>query len=236
VWDDHDFGANDADGTSPSRPAALSTYRENVPHYGLAGPDAAIYQAFTVGRMRVIVTDVRSARSPATDLDDANKTMLGAEQKAWFKQELLEAGKTHEVVLWVNSVPWISGATTNDDWGAYATERRELADFIAANDLAEGLVMASGDAHMLAIDDGTNSDYSAAGDAAFPILHAAALDRPGSTKGGPYSEGAIPGGGQFGLISVEDDGGEQIDVTLTGLNWEGEELLSHRFSVPAQTS
>jgi hypothetical protein len=34
VWDDHDYGPNDADSTSASRPAARQVYREVVPHAG----------------------------------------------------------------------------------------------------------------------------------------------------------------------------------------------------------
>jgi hypothetical protein len=86
---------------------------------------------------------------------------------------------------------------------------------------------------MLAIDDGSHSDYSAAGDAGFPVMQAAALDRPGSVKGGPYSEGAYPGGGQFGVMSVEDDGGAWITVTLSGRDWTGREIVAYRFTVPA---
>jgi hypothetical protein len=91
--------------------------------------------------------------------------------------------------------------------------------------------MVSGDAHMLAADDGSNSDYARSG--GFPVFQAAALDRRGSVKGGPYSEGTFPGDGQFGLISVEDEGGRTVRVTMRGLNWQGEELVRHRLELPA---
>ena len=91
--------------------------------------------------------------------------------------------------------------------------------------------MVSGDAHMVAIDDGTNSGYGPDGSPGFPVLHAAALDRPGSVKGGPYSHGAFPGGGQFGRIEIRDDGGPTIDVRLSGHTWRGEELVHYSFEV-----
>ena len=81
---------------------------------------------------------------------------------------------------------------------------------------------------MVAIDDGSNSDYSTAGGGGFPIFHAAALDRPGSVKGGPYSEGAFPGAGQFGLLHIDDDG-TQVAVELEGRDWTGRVLVHHRF-------
>jgi hypothetical protein len=211
----------------------MEAYRTVVPHYPLVGDDAPIRQAFTIGRVRVIMTDTRSARSPASAVDDETKTMLGADQLAWLEQELSAAADAYPLMVWVNAVPWISAATPGgDDWSGYATERAEIADFIVQHDI-DGLVMVSGDAHMVAIDDGTNSDFSTAGTDGFPVLQAAALDRPGHVKGGPYSEGAYPGGGQFGLIEVDDTGGDEITVTLSGRTWEGEVLVSYEFTVPA---
>jgi hypothetical protein len=230
VWDDHDYDSNDADATATSRQAAYQVYDEVVPHYALRdGAEPPIYQAFTVGRVRFIVTDARSARSPADLPDDAGKSMLGVEQKAWFKRQLLEANGVYPVIVWVNSVPWIAEASAGaDHWGGYATERRELADFIAANRI-QGLMMLSGDAHMVAIDDGSNSDYSTTGGGGFPVMHAAALDRHGSAKGGPYSEGSFPGGGQFGFVTV-NDGGSAVEVVLSGRNWKGEEIVTYTFT------
>ena len=132
VWDDHDYGPNDADGNSPSRQAAMAAYREFVPSYELGGPDSAVYQAFTIGRVRYLLTDARSARDLDVDEDPGATSMLGAEQKAWFKQEIVEASRTHELVVWVNPVPWVAEARDGaDHWGGYPAERRELADHIA---------------------------------------------------------------------------------------------------------
>lgn len=236
VWDDHDYGPDNSDRTAPSREAARSVYRETVPHYELAAGDgdAAIYQAFTVGRVRFILTDTRSERDPTGPAEGATRSMLGAEQKAWLERELLAANGTFPVVVWVNSVPWIAEPRPDgDDWGGFSEEREELANFIAENGI-EGIVMVSGDAHMLAIDDGTNSDYSTSGAGGFTVLQAAALDRRGGLKGGPYSEGAFPGSGQFGLITVEDDGGDSVLVSLRGLDWEGEEIVSQELELPAR--
>jgi phosphodiesterase/alkaline phosphatase D-like protein len=230
LWDDHDFGGNNSDANSASAPAAQQSYREYVPHYDLEDSDGAIYQAFTLGRVRFLVTDTRSAR--------AGDTMLGARQIEWLKAELLAAQETHALKVWASSVPWIgSESGTADHWGGYAEERADLAEFVAEHDLADQLVMVAGDAHMLAIDDGTNSDYSTSGNASFPVLHAAALDRPGTVKGGPYSEGTFPGGGQFATMEVEDDGGNTIRVTWQGYNWELDEIVSHEMEFEtAQTT
>ncbi len=223
VWDDHDYGPNNADADAPTRPAARAAYRQYVPHHPLAaGPGGAIYQAFTVGRVRIILTDTRSERTATS--------MLGTAQLSWLERELVTASRSHALVVWVNPDPWIAPAgPSRDDWGAYPDERRRLADVIAGNAI-RNVVMVSGDAHMVALDDGTNTDYSTARNGGFPLLHAGALDRPGSVKGGPYSGGAFPGAGQFGTLAVADGGGPSIDVELSGRTWSGDALGTLRFT------
>ncbi len=227
MWDDHDYGGNDSDSSSPSRRAAMSNYREYVPSYELSGEESAVYQAFTVGRVRFLMTDARSARDLA---DEADRSMLGVEQKAWLKEELARSSKDHALVVWLNPVPWVGEAVDGGDfWNGYAEERTELADHIAENGITN-LLMISGDAHMIAADDGTNTDYSTGRAGGFPIFHAAALDRPGTIKGGPYTEGTFDGPGQFGLVDVADNG-TTVSVTLRGMDWQGAELLNYEFRV-----
>jgi phosphodiesterase/alkaline phosphatase D-like protein len=221
VWDDHDYGPNDADSTSPGRAAVAAAYRAVVPTAGLVD-DVAVYQAFTVGRVRFVMTDGRSQKT--------DSTMLGEKQLAWLLEELSTASKTHAVVVWANSVPWIGPANPGGDgWAGYPDERRRIADAIAAAAI-DNLVMVSGDAHMVALDDGTNTNYSSDGSGTgFPLLHAAALDRRGNVKGGPYSDGTFPGGGQYGTLSVDDDG-TRVIVTLAGKTWDGRTLVSRAFT------
>ncbi|NDL59130.1 alkaline phosphatase D family protein [Phytoactinopolyspora mesophila] len=226
VWDDHDYGANDADAHSPSRSAARAAYRENVPHYELpaGAQDGAIYHAFTAGRVRFILTDVRSERTA--------DSMLGTRQLEWFEGEMLGAADDHALIVWVNAVPWIGPeGESRDNWTGYPEERQRVAEIIEEAGV-ENVVMLAGDAHMVAIDDGSNSGYGPSGEG-FPVLHAAALDRGGSVKGDPYSHGTEPGGGQFGTLTVEDDGSGHLAVVLAGYDWTGAELMSHTFTVAA---
>jgi hypothetical protein len=229
VWDDHDYAGNDSGGDARSRRSAMAAYREYVPSYPLAGDDAAVFQAFTLGRVRFVMTDARAARDLDPIPGTSEYSMLGNAQKAWLKEELVSASQSHELVVWVNPVPWVTEAKPGaDHWGGYPLERRELADHIADKNI-DNVLMVSGDAHMVAIDDGTNTDFSSDGSGGFPLLHAAPLDRPGSMKGGPYSHGTNAEGGQFGLIDVVDDG-TVLTVTISGRNWQNEELMSFSFS------
>ncbi|MBL9207732.1 MAG: alkaline phosphatase family protein [Opitutaceae bacterium] len=234
VWDDHDFGPNNSDRTSPSREASRAAYREMVPHYPFASNSGAIYHAFTIGRVRFLVGDARSERDPPQVPEGPERTMLGAEQKAWLKREMLAARDRYPLTVWVNSVPWIgtdTGSENEDRWTGFTTERAELAAFIEQNGI-HNLCVLSGDAHMVAIDDGTHNRYGPAGRPLFPVFHAAALDRKGSVKGGPYSHGAFGGPGQFGLMRVIDTGGPELRVEWSGRTHEDVELVRYTFSCP----
>jgi hypothetical protein len=232
MWDDHDYGPNNADSTSPSREAALASYRETVPHFPLAlgeDPDAAVAQAFTVGRVRFLLTDLRSARDPNQAPDVPGKSMFGGTQLAWFREQLLAARDDHALIVWLSSMPWIADDRSDDRWSSYTHERRVISDFIVNHGI-RNLVMISGDSHMLAADDGRHNRYAQDGEGpGFPVWHAAALDRSGSVKGGPYSEGSYPGGGQFGMVHIEDQG-DLIHVRFEGRNHRGRVLVRHAFT------
>lgn len=215
IWDDHDFGADDSDGTSVSRAAASAVYRQTVPHHTLpAGSgDNPIYQSFRVGRVRFIATDLRHQRSPNSATDDASKTMLGATQKAWFKAQLDAARVDGDVlIVWLNSQVWkvdppFTGIDTpnGDHWGSFATERAELANYIADNNIPQVMIL-GGDAHFVAFDDGRHTDYSDSGGAPIPECHASAFDGGGNSRGTNWMSGTSEGGGRYGLVNFTDDG------------------------------
>lgn len=231
VWDDHDFCGNDSDGNSPGRDTARRVYDQVVPHYPFGATDGTIGQAFTVGRVRVIVTDLRSASSDRLAAETSAKTHMGEAQKIWFKQELINARDANfPLILWVSPTPWIGTAGTgDDDWSMYAAERREIANFIKANRI-KNVTLLCGDMHGLAYDDGQNSDYADGGGAPLVVLHAAALTSPGSVKGGPYSGGAIPGSQQYGVLEITDNGGSTVKCTFTGKHSRDGTKLSYTFS------
>lgn len=223
VWDDHDYGPNNSDRTFKLKSLAAQIYREQVPHYPLAAK-GAIYQSFAIGRVRFIMTDSRFHKYPLNkESDFRGETLLGAEQKQWLFAQLKDAkakqiDNQEGLVIWVNSLPWIAGGEgyqTKDAWDCYPEERREIANFLKDNGI-DKLLMISGDAHMLALDDGTEgtaNSYADQGGGSFPVLQVASFDSRSSKKGGPYSHKPIPGSGQWGILSFRDDG-EKIGVKV----------------------
>jgi len=237
VWDDHDYGGDETDRHSPSAPAAHRVFREYVPHHPLTGgPTGTIQQAFDVGRVRVILTDSRSGRETPPARGAAAVTMLGQAQREWLFAELEAASRRAALVVWANPVPWITkdDEGTREGWAPYHAERAMIADHILRLGLTSRFLMVSGDAHMVAIDDGTNSQYApgAAGLPGFVVVHAASLDRIRRHKGGPYSHGSRAGRGQFGELRIEDTG-ERLVATVTCRDRRGRQVrgLSLRLTV-----
>ena len=234
TWDDHDYAGNDSDSTATGRGTARSAYRERVPHYPIGPGDGTIGQAFTIGRVRFIMTDLRSAAVSASLRESSTKTKLGSAQKAWLKQELINArDNAFPLIVWVSTHPWIAPAKLGDDsWAGYATERAEIANFLRDNRVSNVAII-SGDMHGLAFDDGTNSDYATGGGAPITVLHGAALTQSPSTKGGPYSGGVVPGSAQYGVLEVFDNGGTSVACRYLGTHAAEGRKLTHIFSSSA---
>lgn len=212
IWDDHDYCGNDANGGRfPGTIPARRAYREYIPHYPLQN-DSSIYQAFDYGRVRFIMTELRSERLAGT-------TTMGATQKQWFKNQLLDARDRKMLVCWVSSYSWYG--VIPDNWGGETAERRELSEFFRDSAIANMFII-NGDAHMVAVDDGRNGDFTAAKNLPYryPLMQAGPIWGTGSWKGGTYSEGQFYSFfttfQQYGVVKVNDNGGDSVCVTMEG--------------------
>jgi len=229
VWDDHDFGFNDADGNSPSKPASTQAYKDFVPHSPLKNIDVSnqkedliklqellnespygIFRSFVVGRCMFIILDLRSF------LEVKPGEILGELQEKWLEYQLKTAGSNSHIkqIFIVGSIPWIfNGGLTFEEnvWHEYLPTKQKISDLIQEHLYKNNktIMMIGGDAHMIGFDDGRNNEYGG-----FPVVQAASLDQKPNCKGGPYSHGAKPGIEQYGVIEVEDNGGEKVCVKI----------------------
>lgn len=148
TWDDHDFGYNDSDGTSPFKAQSLQVFKNfwANPAYGEAG-NPGVYFKQHYGGVDFFVLDGRYHRDPTRQADTAAKTMLGAAQKAWLKRELLASRTPFKVLAIGGGWSAAENESGGDSWAVYASERDEIFDFIRDNDIA-GVVCISGDSHM----------------------------------------------------------------------------------------
>ena len=200
VWDDHDYGRNGSTYSSPSRPAAITAYRQRVPHPPLPESEA-VYQTFTYGRVRFIMLDCR-----ANDGKDSVRP-IGEAQRDWFKGVVESA--TESLLIVGTAVPWMG--TGVDAWGQHAPLRAELAQWINDKGWKDRVIFWAGDAHSISYDDGSHNPH---GGLYAPVFQTAALDQSGSHKGGTYTRQPVLSRGQYGLWEVVDTGGPTIQVSM----------------------
>jgi alkaline phosphatase D len=126
VWDDHDFGPNDCDGTHPNAKEALTAFKEYWanPGYGEPG-NPGIYSSFVIGDVEVFLLDGRYHSRQSEDAP----TMLGARQFQWLCDGLTRS--TARYKLLVSGTPF--ARVKRDCWAGrfYVAERERLFKFIA---------------------------------------------------------------------------------------------------------
>ncbi len=168
VWDDHDYGMNDAGGDYQYKKQSEELF-EFV--WALSADDPrrerdGVYGSWILGenegeRLQIIMLDTRYFRSPLKETDekgakgkerylpdaDPNKTMLGDAQWAWLADELK---KPADVRLIVSSIQVIAEGHGWEAWKTLPAEREKLYRTIDEAD-AKGVVLLSGDRHSAAL-------------------------------------------------------------------------------------
>ena len=144
IWDDHDYGPNDSDGTAKGKEISLQTFQQFWANPGYGERDnPGIYFKFSRGEIDFFMLDSRYHRTPNRTPDDGTKTMLGTRQLAWLKRELL-ASKAKVKFIACGS-EWEKHSHA-DSWNSFARERDEIFAFIREHDFP-GVILLSGDRH-----------------------------------------------------------------------------------------
>lgn len=144
IWDDHDYGPNDSDGSAAGKEISLRTFQQFWANPSYGQPDnPGIYFKFSRGDVDFFMLDVRYHRSPNRAPNDATKTMLGARQFAWLKRELL-ASKAR--VKFIASGSEWEPHSHLDSWTSFTHEREDIFRFMREHDIP-GVILLSGDRH-----------------------------------------------------------------------------------------
>ncbi len=157
--DDHDAAKNDAALGSKAqwRQWMLQAHDEVFPTMPRPSPLAGLWTTYRVGRhVQVIQLDERSQKDGKQTIEKPGHSMLGSEQKAWFKQTLLDSTATWKIVI--STMPWQLSIPKEDGWYGFQYEHAELTAFIAAHGI-RNVVFVSGDNHCGYLDNGTFSGF-----------------------------------------------------------------------------
>jgi alkaline phosphatase D len=234
MWDDHDFGMNDAGGNFYGKHGAEALFETywGLDTHPVAGRDGVYYtQSFgPIGqRVQVIMLDTRFFRTELTETPNRNapgmeryvpseapdQDMLGAEQWRWLEAVLQEPA---ELRLLVSSVQVLADGHGWEAWKQLPRSQSKLFRTIAESG-ANGVVLVSGDRHLSAL-------YRQEDTIGYPLyeLTASSLNRPigdevdemsSNQLGAAYSkinfgEIAIDWEDRRVRLTVHDDAGEVV--------------------------
>lgn len=143
IWDDHDYGPNNSDGTAKGKENSLKGWGQfwGNPMLGTKETPGAFFK-FSWADVEFFIVDGRYHRSPDKVEDDENKRMLGDAQFKWLLNGLKTSKAPFKVIA--------SGSTLNhsskDGWRIYTHSRHRLFDAIKKHRIG-GVVYMSGDIH-----------------------------------------------------------------------------------------
>lgn len=154
IWDDHDYGPNDADKSyvlkNTSREVFMKYWAN--PSYGFN--NQGVYTSFSWNDVDFFLLDDRWFRSNDKMKDtidgkpNLEKKMFGDEQMAWLKNALLlsngNANTSFRVIATGSQV--LNPMSPNDCFRHFSAEYNDLMQFIADNKI-NGLVFITGDRH-----------------------------------------------------------------------------------------
>ncbi|HEU5153863.1 MAG TPA: hemopexin repeat-containing protein, partial [Gemmatimonadales bacterium] len=157
LWDDHDFGTDNASSTFPNKASSRSAFKRMWAQSNYGDGTSGIYSKVRCGPVEVFLIDDRYWR---TSPEATPPRILGDQQLAWLKAGL--SSSTAQVKLIVSGSVVLpafihSSALENVDEHTYSewegwrrnapSERDQLFDYIAEHDI-RGVLFLSGDLHL----------------------------------------------------------------------------------------
>ncbi len=148
IWDDHDFGPNDSDGSFVNKSASKEVFDlfwANPPQPHPNAVFKGITNQFEWSDCQFFLLDNRYERS-AISQEAGVKTILGPAQLDWLKSELLLSKATFKFVAmggqFLNTAPVFENYSAN----GFDKERQEIIDFICQHQI-KNVVFLTGDRH-----------------------------------------------------------------------------------------
>lgn len=160
VWDDHDYGLNDAGEEYPRKAETQRLFADfwRLPADSPVRQRPGTYDSVILGpsgrRVQFLLLDTRTFRSPLMSRTEAprgympdnspDKTMLGAAQWKWLEEELK---KPAEIRIICTSIQFVPEDHRFEKWMNLPRERQRMINLIRSTG-ANGVIMVSGDRHL----------------------------------------------------------------------------------------
>jgi len=146
MWDDHDYGSNDASKTFAMKEVTKQSFIDYWCNSTYGENNQGLYSKVSYSDCDFFLTDGRTFRddSKVNEKINATKTQLGAQQMAWLKNELINSNATFKFICMGGQ--FLNENTDKEGYNLYQAERKEIIDFITINKIS-GVVFISGDRH-----------------------------------------------------------------------------------------
>ncbi|MBL8383544.1 MAG: alkaline phosphatase D family protein [Burkholderiales bacterium] len=146
IWDDHDFGPNDANASFTYKAEALEVFRRYWPNGAGGMPGTpGIFRVVSHYDVDFFLLDTRFHRDADAAQGLEHKSMLGAAQLRWLKNALIASTANFRVIVaggqMLKTVP-----AKVEGWSHFAEERRAFLEWLADNRVP-GVLFLSGDRH-----------------------------------------------------------------------------------------
>lgn len=146
IWDDHDYGPNDADWTYRMKQPALEIFKAYWPnpafgHDGVPG----VYFSFSWNDIDFFMLDNRYHRSPNFSRDSLDKVMFGPAQMRWLKDGLIASRAPFKIIVSGNQM--LNPMSPGESFAKFPHEYRQFLQWLQEQDVW-GVVFLSGDRHM----------------------------------------------------------------------------------------
>lgn len=159
IWDDHDYGKNDAGKNYPYRKESRDLMYDflDIPQDSPLRQKEGAYGAYEYGpdeqKVKVILLDARYFRDSLAKQDKAylpneTGTMLGEEQWNWLEDEL--KNNTAKITVIGSGVQVLSKEHAFEKWDNFPQERAKLLKLLETYQV-NGAILLSGDRHIAEI-------------------------------------------------------------------------------------
>jgi len=145
IWDDHDYGPNDADRSYVLKAETLKLFERYWPNpsFGLPGVPG-IFGWVHLADVDLFLLDDRFYRYPQHYPNVPEKTMWGTEQFQWLKEALLSS--TARIKIVANGSQMWNRTSRFEGLYQFPDEQRKLAQWLVEQKI-DGVIFVTGDRH-----------------------------------------------------------------------------------------
>jgi alkaline phosphatase D len=212
IWDDHDYGPNDANGSYILKDSSRNIFMNYTtnPSYGEDGK--GIYTKVSFSDADIFLTDNRYFRSSDRLMDTidgqpADKSFFGKQQMDWLKNALLISRATFKIIACGSQI--LNPVSRFESMRMFSSEYNDLMHFLQLHNIT-GVLFLTGDRHHSEIIKVPHPLYPLYDITVSPLT--AGVGRiSGAEVNNPFRlEGSLVLEQNYGRISISGDKGKRV--------------------------